>query len=197
MKIVLSALVAVFLLGCSEQSESSSKEEVAQKTESAVAKSKEALMQTKEAVEASSDAIKDTVTQVGKSTLKATQEIAQIVEDKSADALKDVTKRAKEAQTDIAKVVKPKPEVVKPTTVAVSGETLYKKCATCHGVNAEKKALNKSQVIRGWESSQIIAAINGYKDGSYGSSMKGVMKPQVAKLSEAEIEAVAKYISGL
>ena len=42
--------------------------------------------------------------------------------------------------------------------------------------------------------SEIVAALNGYKDGSYGGPMKGLMKGQVAKLSAADIQAIADKI---
>lgn len=80
------------------------------------------------------------------------------------------------------------------TSLAADGADIYKKCAGCHGVNAEKKALGKSQVIKGWDASKTIAALKGYKDGTYGGPMKALMKGQVASLKDAEIEAVAKYI---
>jgi cytochrome c553 len=41
----------------------------------------------------------------------------------------------------------------------------------------------------------IVAALKGYKDGSYGGAMKGVMKGQVANLSDADIEAIATQIT--
>lgn len=68
-------------------------------------------------------------------------------------------------------------------------------CAACHGANAEKKALGKSQVIKGWEASKVEAALNGYKNGTYGGPMKGVMKGQVARLSEADIKDLAAQVS--
>ena len=37
--------------------------------------------------------------------------------------------------------------------------------------------------------------MKGYKDGSYGGPMKGVMKGQVTKLSDADIQALAEQIS--
>lgn len=80
------------------------------------------------------------------------------------------------------------------TSLAADGADIYNKCAGCHGVNAEKKALGKSQVIKGWEAAKVVSALKGYKDGTYGGAMKGLMKGQVAALSDADIEAVAKYI---
>ena len=83
------------------------------------------------------------------------------------------------------------------TFAATNGATLYKKCAGCHGINAEKKALGKSQVIKGWEESKTITALKGYKDGTYGGMMKGVMRGQVASLNEEKIASLAKHISTL
>jgi len=81
--------------------------------------------------------------------------------------------------------------------MASSGEDIFKQCAGCHGVKAEKKALNKSQVIAGWSKEKVLKAIVGYKDGSYGGAMKGLMKGRVAGLSKEDTEKVAKYISSL
>ncbi|MBU1657509.1 c-type cytochrome [bacterium] len=81
--------------------------------------------------------------------------------------------------------------------MAADGVALYKKCASCHGQNAEKKALNQSQVIAGWDAAKIEAALKGYKDGSYGGKMKGLMKGQVASYDDAAIAAVAAHISSL
>jgi len=80
------------------------------------------------------------------------------------------------------------------TVVAADGATLYKSCAACHGASGEKKALGKSEVITGWEATKTIEALNGYKDGTYGGAMKGLMKGQVKALDDAQIEALAKYI---
>jgi cytochrome c553 len=83
------------------------------------------------------------------------------------------------------------------TLASTDGAALYKKCVGCHGLNGEKQALGKSQVIKGWEESKTITALKGYKDGTYGSAMKGVMKGQVASLNEEQIKSLAKYIATL
>ena len=80
---------------------------------------------------------------------------------------------------------------------ADDGATLYKKCAGCHGVNAQKKALGKSKVINTFKSDMIVTALKGYKDGTYGGSMKGIMKGQVNSLSDDQIKALANYIPTL
>jgi cytochrome c len=57
-----------------------------------------------------------------------------------------------------------------------------------------KKALGKSKVISEMSKADIAAALHGYKDGTYGGPMKGLMKGQVAKLSDADITAIAEKI---
>ena len=86
--------------------------------------------------------------------------------------------------------------VVGSLTVAMAndGASLFKKCAGCHGAHAEKKALGKSAVIQGWDAQKVVAALKGYKAGTYGGAMKGLMKGQVAALGEPEMESIAKFI---
>lgn len=70
----------------------------------------------------------------------------------------------------------------------------YVKCVACHGANGEKIALGKSKIIKDMTKAEIITALKGYKDGSYGGALKGMMKGQVATLSDADIEAIANQI---
>jgi len=115
-------------------------------------------------------------------------EVAPVVVEVVAD------ENAQVVQEESTEVV----EVAQVEAVATkSGADLFKVCSSCHGANGEKKALNKSQVIQGWSEVQTSTALNGYKDGSYGAAMKGLMKGQVMKLSDEDISALAKHISEL
>ena len=80
-------------------------------------------------------------------------------------------------------------------SLAQKGKGLFLKCAGCHGSSGETPALGKSQIIKGWDSSKVVTALKGYKDDSYGGVMKGVMKGQVANLSDEEIDALGAYIA--
>ncbi|NVJ53491.1 MAG: c-type cytochrome [Campylobacteraceae bacterium] len=71
----------------------------------------------------------------------------------------------------------------------------YAKCVGCHGANGEKSAMGKSKIIKDMTKAEFIAAMKGYKDGSYGGPMKGLMKAQAAGLSDADIEAIANKIA--
>ena len=79
--------------------------------------------------------------------------------------------------------------------ISAQATPLYTKCVACHGAEGEKAALGKSQIVKGWDEAKIVAALTGYKDGSYGGPMKGLMKGQVTSLSDADIEAIASQIA--
>ena len=79
-----------------------------------------------------------------------------------------------------------------------SGSSLYaRKCASCHGHDAKKSALNASQAIAGWDTQRTQNALNGYKNGSFGGKMKGIMEGQSRPLSDTEVKLISNYISVL
>jgi cytochrome c-type protein NapB len=67
-------------------------------------------------------------------------------------------------------------------------------CKGCHGQQWEKVVMGKSKVVKNMSRAQIIKALKGYKNGSYGGVMKGLMKAQVTKLSTSDIEEIAAKI---
>jgi cytochrome c-type protein NapB len=67
-------------------------------------------------------------------------------------------------------------------------------CKGCHGQQWEKVAMGKAKVVKNMSKAQIIKALKGYKNGSYGGAMKGLMKKPVSVLSTADIEKMATKI---
>ena len=85
---------------------------------------------------------------------------------------------------------------VQQKVVKINAETLYKSCAGCHGAHAEKKALGKSEVIKGWSAAKLTDALEGYKKGTRNvHGMGALMKGQVSKLSQEQIKLLSEYIS--
>jgi cytochrome c-type protein NapB len=80
--------------------------------------------------------------------------------------------------------------LVTAASAAVNG----KACAACHGANFEKHAMGKSKIVKDMSHADIAAALKGYKAGTYGGPMKGIMKGQVARYSDADLEAFSKTI---
>ena len=54
--------------------------------------------------------------------------------------------------------------------------------------------MGKSKIVKDMSKEDIIAAMKGYKDGSYGGAMKGMMKGQVASLDDTAMTAMADEI---
>ena len=77
------------------------------------------------------------------------------------------------------------------------GAKLFERCAACHGQRGEKQALGKSLVINQMTKEQIIRSIEGYVDGTYGRSMRDLMKGQVFRLKRDQVEKIAIYVSSL
>ncbi len=67
-------------------------------------------------------------------------------------------------------------------------------CVGCHGADFGKAALGKSKIVKDMSKEEIIAALKGYKAGTFGGPMKSVMQGQVKALSDADIEAIAAEI---
>ena len=80
--------------------------------------------------------------------------------------------------------------LVTAASAAVNG----KACAACHGANWEKHAMGKSKIVKDLTHAEIAKALKGYKAGTFGGPMKGVMKGQVARYSDADLEAFAQTI---
>ena len=60
-------------------------------------------------------------------------------------------------------------------------------CKACHGVDYEKAALGVSKIVKDMTKSEVSAALIGYKNGTYGSYMKGVMHTNVKMYSNKEL----------
>jgi cytochrome c len=172
MKYLVATLTALLLLGC-ESSEQKSPE----KSEAAPVPSIE-----KEAAEA-----------------PVTTEGSKPAEEAEAAQTPSEAVTAQEAEpTGLQKTIAPALPPQKKATSDANGKLLFmQKCASCHGQKAEKAALGKSQVIAGWEAARTEAALNGYKDGTYGGAMKGLMAGQVSILDAGQIKALSEYISTL
>ncbi|MBE0498068.1 MAG: cytochrome c [Campylobacterales bacterium] len=106
---------------------------------------------------------------------------------------------AKENRTQAEAEIKLKTEpAIAAKSDALNGATLYaNKCASCHGKDGKKSALNNSAPIAGWKSERLITVLKGYKDGGYGGKMKAIMQGQSKPLSDTEIKLLSHYISTL
>ena len=198
MKILLSVAVALFLFGCSDNKQEQKNEVAPEKKE--VVKAVEAVKQAEPVVEPvqAEPATKEVVKIEEKEQLK---EAEKTVEKKQPKApKKEVVKVEKKKVVEVAapktEAVEKKKQIVQAPSIDAKG-LFTKKCASCHGAKAEKHALTKSQIIQGWKASKTQAALQGYKAKTYGGAMKSIMENKAKHLSDAEIKALADYITSL
>jgi cytochrome c553 len=138
-----------------------------------------------------------TTTQTKEKIVKHVNETSQKVQEQVEKTVDEVKETAQEVKEKTVEAVEATVEEVV-AKVDVDGSKLYKtSCLSCHGLHAEKKALTKSQVIQGWESSKVLAALEGYKNKTYGNAMKTIMEGKVKDLSAEDMKALSDYISSL
>jgi len=81
---------------------------------------------------------------------------------------------------------------------AADGAALYTACGACHGVDGKTAALGKSAVIAGQSAADLETKMHGYKAGTIDVTGNGaLMKGQMANLDDAQMKALADYISKL
>ncbi len=79
------------------------------------------------------------------------------------------------------------------------GKEIFNKiCYICHGENAQKSSLGVSKVIAGWKAEKTVEKLKAYKSGKLNQYGFGnMMRNRATKLTDEEMEAVAKYIESL
>lgn len=78
------------------------------------------------------------------------------------------------------------------------GKTLYQnECAQCHGKNANENSYVVPHKLVDLQPMQILNLLEGYKgndDGSFGGSLRAVMRPHATSLTGEEMQSLAVYI---
>jgi len=184
-KLTLLSIVAatVLFVGCGEET----KKAAAEATTTAVAETKAAASSAESATKEVAEKTVKAVKEAGESISDATDKAVEATKEAASGAVDSAKKSVAEAATAVADAAG-----------SSAGADAYKKCAGCHGVDGQTKALGKSAVIAGQSKDDLVAKIGEYKAGTRDvSGMGTLMKGQVASMSDENIQAVATYISTL
>lgn len=185
MKYLLPVVCSVFLIGCGDSNQTEAPLAPQTQTEAAVD-------QTSEMADAGAGA--ETVAPEASSTPTE----APAAETKPVAPVTAAATAASSAAAAATTAASSATAAATKAAAAVDGAIVFsQKCASCHGMKAEKSALGKSQVIAGWSEQQTKDALKGYQAGTYGKEMKTLMQGQAKALSDVQIDALAKHISGL
>ena len=147
--------------------------------------------ESKEIALVGNEVIKDISEDVIVKTEEMKEEVIKVTQDTKEEMANVVQNTQEKIEQSIEEIVATKTD----TTNESNAKKLNLKCAGCHGQEGEKRALRKSQVIKGWTKEEVVTTLNGYKEGTYGGPLKGVMKSQVLNLSNEDINALGEYIA--
>jgi len=195
-KITVLSIVAaaVLFVGCGDDTKKAASEATAKVVESTKTAADSAGDAAKVAVDKTAEAVKkagDAITEATDKAVEATRKAAEATEEAASKAADTVQKSVAEA----AAATK---AAVTDTSGDDAGAAIFKKCAGCHGADGKTKALGKSAEIAGEPKDDLVTKISEYKTGTRNvAGMGSLMKGQVASLSDADIQAVAAYISKL
>ena len=83
--------------------------------------------------------------------------------------------------------------------VAADGAALYtaKMCQTCHGVEGKAPIMPMYPKLAGQNKEYALAQMKDIKSGKRNNGMAAAMKAMVANVSDAELEAIADYLSNV
>jgi len=195
--ITLLSLVAAALLftACGEKTKEAAGDAANKVTEAVKADTTSALEATKKAAEDAAESAKAKAAEVAAAAKEEADKMAAAAAEKAAA----VSAAAAAKATAAADALK---ERAAAATAAVSATptapAAYAKCKGCHGADGKTKALGKSEVIAGQDKAALVASINAYKAGTRNVAGMGMlMKGQVASMNDADIEAIADYLSQL
>ena len=184
--ITLLSLVAAALLftACGEKTKEAATDAANAVTEAVKEDTSSVVDAAKKAASDATDAATAKAAEMATAAKAEADKLAAAASEKAADAAAALKERAAAATAAVSAT---------PTAPAA-----YAKCKGCHGADGRTKALGKSAVISGQSKEAIITSMNEYKAGTKNVSGMGMlMKGQVASMSDADIEAVADYLSQL
>lgn len=109
---------------------------------------------------------------------------------------------------DLAAYFASKPRQLKTADpkLVINGERLYRggnkdtavsACLACHGPNGAGNAPAGYPAIGGQHAAYVAAQLKAYRSADRGSDLNQMMRNNAARLTDAEIEAVASYVQGL
>ena len=70
-------------------------------------------------------------------------------------------------------------------------------CMACHGPNGAGNGAAKFPSLSGQHAEYVKKQLKDFRDGNRSNDMNKMMRAVAGKMTDAQIEAVAEYISGL
>jgi len=190
--------VSMLLTACGEKTKEAVEESSEVVKEAVKEDSLSALDEAKKALSAAAEASKAKAVQMAEDAKIEAAKMAVEAEEKTAE----LKASAQESMTEAGDALKEQAETVKAAAAeamaSISAPAAYAKCKGCHGADGKTMALGKSAVIAGQDKAALITSLHEYKAGTKNvTGMGGLMKAQVASMSDEDFEAIAEYLSAI
>jgi len=195
--LTLLSLVAATLLftACGEKTKEAASDAANKVTEAVKADTTSVVDATKKAATDAVESAKAKAAEVAAAAKDEADKMAAAAAEKAAAVSAAAAAKATAAADALKERAAAATEAVSSTPTAPAA---YAKCKGCHGADGKTKALGKSAVIAGQDKAALVTAMNEYKAGTRNVAGMGMlMKGQVASMSDADMEAVADYLSQL
>ncbi|WP_235584642.1 c-type cytochrome [Thiomicrospira sp. WB1] len=187
-------LASVMLVGCGDQGEEAKQSSQADPSMTAPDGSEVSTADVKQAVGEATESAKETAEETAEKVVETTKEVADTAAKEVETATETVTEKTEEvtqaAEEKVAEVTEQAEQAV--VEDVASGGQLYSTCVGCHGANGEGGVGPK---LAGQAKADLVSKMKQYKAGEEVGPMSAMMIPQAQQLSQAEIEAVAQYIT--
>ncbi len=196
----LLSLVAASMLftACGEKTEKAVEETSVVVKEAVKEDTLSALEAAKKSLSDAAEATKAKAAEMAESAKIEAEKMAAAASEKTAELKASAEESIAEATTELKEQAEKVSDAASDAMATLTAPAAYAKCKGCHGADGKTVALGKSAVIAGQDKAAIIASLNEYKAGTKNvAGMGGLMKGQVASLSDEDFEAIAEYLSSV
>ena len=196
----LFSLVAASMLftACGEKTEKAVEETSVVVKEAVKEDTLSALEAAKKSLSDAAEATKAKAAEMAESAKIEAEKMAAAASEKTAELKASAEESIAEATTELKEQAEKVSVAASDAMATLTAPAAYAKCKGCHGADGKTVALGKSAVIAGQDKAAIIASLNEYKAGTKNvAGMGGLMKGQVASLSDEDFEAIAEYLSSV
>lgn len=191
-------VLSVLLTACGEKTKKAVEESSEVVQEAVKEDTLNALDEAKKALSDAAEASKVKAAQMAEDAKIHAAKIAVAAEEKTAE----LKASAQESITEAGDAIKEQAETAKAAAseaiASIAAPDVYAKCTGCHGADGKTMALGKSAVIAGQDKDALITSLHEYRAGMKNvAGMGGLMKAQVASMSDEDFEVIAEYLSSV
>lgn len=195
---IVLVVASVFFTACEEKSDKAVEETPVSVPEVVQEENVSTLEAAKKTLQEAAEATKVKAAQLAEDAKAQAEKLATVAAEKTAALKVSAENSLAEANSKLQEQAEKVSVATSDAMATISAPSAYAKCKGCHGAEGKTVALGKSAVIAGQEKATLIASMHAYKAGTRNvSGMGGIMKGQMASVSDEDIEAIATYLSSV